>query len=450
MADWASRIAIAGPERRADLVLPANVPLADLMPDIAQILGVAIGPDQAVRQPRLYTPIGTALNPDQSLAEQGVNDGALLLLRDAAEAPPPPVVEDLAETVAGVVDGRLDRWAGASGRQLAALMSGVWLVAASASLLMDRDTGQRGLLAGLTIVLLVGVAGALRLLKHPFPAAVVVLASFPAWAVAGEAVTVLILGTDGPAVLVIGVAAGAAAGGLAGLAVAPAARVPSLAITALAVPLAAVSVTGRWLGADAVREAAVLAVLWLVMADLSPRAALRLSAFGDLSERSLSTLVAERVEAGHLLLAGLLAAIALGMSGAMVVLALSGEGAAQLLCATLALAVALRMHRFVLKIEVYPFAVATLVGVLGLEGALAMRLAGLPSAGAPAALALMLVSAGVPLAVAVVPPRRAASSPGWRRRLRLASMLVDLALVPLLALVLGLFSGALQAGAKLV
>jgi len=52
--------------------------------------------------------------------------------------------------------------------------------------------------------------------------------------------------------------------------------------------------------------------------------------------------------------------------------------------------------------------------------------------------------------VAVVPPRRAASSPGWRRRLRLASMLVDLALVPLLALVLGLFSGALQAGTKLV
>jgi hypothetical protein len=134
----------------------------------------------------------------------------------------------------------------------------------------------------------------------------------------------------------------------------------------------------------------------------------------------------------------------------MLVLALSGEGAAQLLCATLALALALRMHRFVLKIEVYPFAVATLVGVLGLEGALAMRLAGLPSAGAPAALALMLVSAGVPLAVAVVPPRRAASSPGWRRRLRLASMLVDLALVPLLALVLGLFSSALQTGAKLV
>src|SRR5215472_987175 len=277
MADWASRIAIAGPERRADLILPANVPLADLVPDIAQILGVAIGPDQAIRQPRLYTPIGTALNPDQSLAEQGVNDGALLLLRDAAESPPPPVVEDLAETVAGAVDGRLDGWTGASGRQLAALMSGVWLVAASASLLMDRDTGQRGFLAGLTIVLLMGVAGAMRLLKHPFPAAVVVLASFPAWAVAGEAVTVLIMGTDGPAGLVIGVAAGAAAGGLAGL-----------------------SVAGRWLGADAVREAAVLAVLWLVMADWSPRAALRLSAFGDLLERPLSTLVAERVEAGHL------------------------------------------------------------------------------------------------------------------------------------------------------
>jgi type VII secretion integral membrane protein EccD len=449
MAESGSRITIVGPDRRADVVLPANVPLADLVPDVAEILGVAIGPDQAVLEPRLYTMLGPALNPDQTLAEQGIKDGALLLLRDAAEPPPPPVMEDLVETVATVLDDRSGRWTGESARQLAAFTAGAWVVGSAVFLLVERDPSQRGLLAGLMIVPVMAAAAAMRMLRQPLAGIILILASLPAYAVASESVAVLFLGADGPAALIIGVAVGATAGGLVGLAVMPATPVPLLAITVLAAPLAVVVVAGRWLGADPVREAAVVAILWLVIADWSPRAALRLSGLGELFHESASAVVAERVGVGHRVLAAMLGAAAVGLSGAMLVLALSGDGAAQLLCATLALALALRMHRFQLKIEVYPLALATVVGVLALEGALALRLSGLPSAGPPAALTLMLVSAGVPLVVAVVPPRQRASSPSWRRRLRLAETVVDLSLLPLLALVLGLFSSLLQTGARL-
>ena len=450
MAEWASHITIVGPESRADLVLPANVPLAELLPDIAKILGVAIGPDQVIPNPRLYTPLGPGLNPDRSLAEQGIRDGALLMLRDASEAPPPPVVEDLVEMVATVLDERRDRWTGESARQLARVLSGVWVVAAGLSLLIEREFSRRALLAALMIVLVTGAAAAVRTLKQPVLATVLVVASLPAFAVAGESLTAVALGVEGPGAVAIGVALGAAVGGLTGLVVAPASRVPSLAITVLAVPLAGMLVVGRWLGADLVREAAVLAIVWLLMADLSPRIALRLSGLKELPQRPPTPLVAERVGAGHLLLTGLLGAEALGLSAAMAVLALSSDGAAQLLCATLALALALRMHRFQLKSQVYPLALATMAGVLTLEGALATRLAGLSWAGPPAAVTLILLSVTVPLVVAVMPARPQASSPSWRRGLRVAAIVVDLTLLPLLALVLGLFSGALQTGARLV
>src|SRR5699024_427232 len=78
-------------------------------------------------------PIGRpALDPDRSLADQSVVDGALLLLTDQADAPPPPLFDDVIAAIAE--DGRNTRpawtdahaaWAGRAAIVLGALAATV-------------------------------------------------------------------------------------------------------------------------------------------------------------------------------------------------------------------------------------------------------------------------------------------------------------------------------------
>ncbi|WP_199831281.1 EsaB/YukD family protein, partial [Streptomyces noursei] len=81
-----SRVTLVGERRRADIVLPSDTPIGQLLPDILQLLD-----DRAASRPmtrQLITSDGSALPHDSTLASAGVADGAVLRLVRAHSAPP--------------------------------------------------------------------------------------------------------------------------------------------------------------------------------------------------------------------------------------------------------------------------------------------------------------------------------------------------------------------------
>lgn len=70
----------------ADVVLPAHVPVAELLPAIVELVDGRPTDDGAPRHWRLDRPAGSPLKECSSLRENGIHDGDLLIL-DAADAP---------------------------------------------------------------------------------------------------------------------------------------------------------------------------------------------------------------------------------------------------------------------------------------------------------------------------------------------------------------------------
>lgn len=92
-----SRVTLVGERRRADIVLPSDTPIGQLLPDILQLLD-----DRAASRPltrQLITSDGSALPHDSTLASAGVSDGAVLRLVRTHAAPPAPVVHDVTDQV---------------------------------------------------------------------------------------------------------------------------------------------------------------------------------------------------------------------------------------------------------------------------------------------------------------------------------------------------------------
>jgi len=87
-------VTIAGPDRRKDVVVPADTPIRELLATFVE-LGTDSDHDPRAPEPvwAIQPPGGRPLPAERTLAECGVNDGdilALTQLRSAAQAPPSP------------------------------------------------------------------------------------------------------------------------------------------------------------------------------------------------------------------------------------------------------------------------------------------------------------------------------------------------------------------------
>ncbi len=441
MSEGSCRITVVGPARRADLTLPADVAVAELIPDLVQILD---GDQQADAAPRRWSLLrvgGGALDLERSLAAQTVLDGAMVFLRDTSTPPQPPVVEDIVESVAIAVDVRPGRWTASAARVLWTAVAAACAAAAAWECQGAPDGVPRAALAlGAALLLLVAAGAVLRTARQPVPGAALALAALPLWAVGGAAAsTALDLG--GTAALA-GAAAAVVVGALAACLAAPPAVAPAAGVAALALPVAVAVAAGAALQAGVTQEAAVLAVVALVVTDQLPRVATLLAGLSAAGPGPAATgpELRARVDRGHRTLAWLHAGAALALAGALVGLALSSLPLAWALGAVTALAVALRTRRFRFTAEVVPLAVAALVGPLTLEAVLARWLRVQGTGGTAAAIALALATAALALAVALSAPRLAGSSPGRRRLLDVLELVANLALVPLVIGVLGVFA----------
>lgn len=109
-----SRVTLVGERRRADIVLPADTPIGQLLPDILKLLDDRVASRPLTRQ--LITSDGSALPHDSTLESAQIADGAVLRLVRTHSAPPAPVVHDVTDQVAEDLDLRAWRWRPAARR----------------------------------------------------------------------------------------------------------------------------------------------------------------------------------------------------------------------------------------------------------------------------------------------------------------------------------------------
>ena len=123
------RVTVASPTRRADLVVPAAVPVAELVPELVRSVGM-LELSTVHDGHRLVTASGRELVCDASLAAQGVVDGHLLAVVSATPRPR-ELYDDVAEAMADVVERELEPREREFGRR-AALTTAVSLAALGA------------------------------------------------------------------------------------------------------------------------------------------------------------------------------------------------------------------------------------------------------------------------------------------------------------------------------
>ncbi|MEU1372690.1 type VII secretion integral membrane protein EccD [Streptomyces triculaminicus] len=462
------RVTVVAPDRRVDVALPDDLPVADVHPEVLRLTGGT----QPAGTPTGYHLVrrdGTVLDGARTLAAQHVLDGEILSLRPFAESLPPAVHDDVSDAVATAVlrdralwDARLLHGFGLTAGALLLVLMGCLLWFADP---VRHDMhGTPGVAAGAVAVLLTAFAGVrARVYDDRISAVALGLAAVPHLLIAGAGVVApapgegagrlqFLLGCSAVLLAAVVLVALMPSGDAPFVAVVVASATGILAtfgtILAAARPTAAAAVCAvAGIGALAFLPALSARVARLPVGYAAPRAVtdddLDAPGEGEPAEPVDAERVAAQARRGHELLLGLVAGCAAVVTGATAVLAFSADPWAQGLALATALAALLRARLFR-----YTAQVAALLGA-GLAG-LALLVLGLalhPPAGATSDIRTLWLTAAViavaaPLTgVALIVPRKGLS-PFWGRLSDVAESTLLLALVPLCLAVLDVYSTA--------
>lgn len=429
-----SRVTLVGERRRADIVLPSDTPIGQLLPDILQLLD-----DRAAARPmtrQLITSDGSALPHDSTLASAGIADGAVLRLVRAHSAPPAPVVHDVTDQVADDLDLQAWRWRPAARRAGAGTATVAFAVVTA---LLARGEFAPAALAGtlLAVTLVLMAAGALaarigadnRGLATALLLASGALGVLTAWTAADA--------YDWPGIARLGAVAGALSLTLVLLGLfSPLGRgglVGAVATAAITVVWEAVAAAQD----DLARLGAVMAVFSVVLLGLLPRLALMASGLTALDDRRSGGVSVSRHQ-----VANALAATHRGLALATTVTAVSAAAACWLLTLgeePTAWTVALPSVVTVVllsRARAFPL-VAEVMALLTAAAVLVVRLVmwWMRHTGGAGPLALLCAAAVLPLLVlAVQPPEHV------RVRLRrMADLVESIGVVGLFPLAIGVF-----------
>lgn len=281
------RVSVSSGTRRADLGVPGGIPVVEIVPELARELGV-LDAHGASHGFRLVAGGGTLVDPDLSLAAQGVTDGAVLSL-ETVDPGTDKVYDDVVEAVADVVETQFAPWTARHSAGTAVGAAAVLLLCAAWALFATRDSGLLvAAVAGLVALLLVGAAAVLGA-RGQDGGALTLAGTALAWAaVAGSAVrpTVPLWGEG---LLLVGAAVAGTA--LAGALVVPQHR---LVLAAGAVVGAAAVVVGALagpLGVDLTTACALVHILAVVVGNVLPWVGLgstRLSTHAPRSETEIA------------------------------------------------------------------------------------------------------------------------------------------------------------------
>jgi len=130
------RVTVTSSTRRVDLALPAAVPVAELVPELARSVGV-LEAATAHCGYQLVERDGRILDPVSGLAAQGVEDGGVLTVVTGVVDEAPTIHDDLAVALAEVVTYDVRPWDAATGRRTALAAALFLLLAAAAALVLS-------------------------------------------------------------------------------------------------------------------------------------------------------------------------------------------------------------------------------------------------------------------------------------------------------------------------
>ncbi|MER7891895.1 type VII secretion integral membrane protein EccD [Micromonospora sp. NPDC094482] len=460
MTTGLARVTISAPQRRVDVALPEQVPLAELLPDVLRHAGEGLADDGERHGGWLLRRTdGAVLSTAQALLPQGVRDGEVLHLVPARAHWPELEYDDVVEAIADGARRRGGAWSPVATR--VAVLAGV-SVPLAVGLLALLDGGPRhaaGWVAAAAVALLLTLAATVASRAHGDAATAATLGGYalPYAAAAGA----LAVGSGDPVGLFgplrwVGapeLLAGAAALllisvlGLLGVATRLRVFVAGATVGLVGVPAA----LGGLLLAPAGAAAVLLCALVFAVGAI-PLLAIRLGKLPlppitlptpsdggapvrDLPDRGRVYAAVARTEE---MLTGMLLGHAVLATAAMAVLAAAGGVAGLVLVAVTAAVLLLRSRLFVAVRHRVPPVAAGLAGYAVFGAVLAERAGGTGR--------LLLVAAGVALALLAVTAgttyARRPVSPYLGRVADLADTALVVAVVPVACAVLDLYERA--------
>lgn len=148
-----TRVTVIGSRRKADIVLPDDLPVDELLPEIVTLLDEPTSNGGALI---LTTLLGERVDGAMSFSDQEFGQGAILRLTLSDEAPQPPDVAEITEAVAAAVVRRRERWTARFTAVALAVVIG--LSAATTGLLLPITQSSMLSLAALFFLSVVGGA----------------------------------------------------------------------------------------------------------------------------------------------------------------------------------------------------------------------------------------------------------------------------------------------------
>jgi type VII secretion integral membrane protein EccD len=444
------RVSVRTLSSRIDLVLPDRSTIAETMETVLELAPRSLR-EQAIAHGGwiLRTAAGEAIPGTTTLLDQGIVDGATLFLTGIDAADTVAVYDDVADAVADTVLSDPSAWPPGGGRLVALGAAGLFAALACLSVLLAGPPWTAvAIMLGSVAILALVAAGLLS--RGVGDAGIALVAGLTSVAAGTAAATVATAGSSAPADL-------GAPQLLLGTATATVlATGAAIAIGTRWVPFAAI-ITGSLLlcvvlgccvifDLTAAGAAAIVAGLGLVLMPLVPSATLRLARFelnplpttADEVYADQETVDVSAVRRRTRQAVGDVTALIQGLAwlalGACVILAFSSDVTAQLLAGIVAAGLLLRARLFVTIGQRLPLLVAGIGSVAALLVALMTQFDGGAEPIAVALPALLGVVGCLLLAA-----RRRRVSNNIFRAAEIVELLIAVAVVPLVAGVLGLF-----------
>ena len=431
-----TRLTMIGSNRKADLVLPDDEPVGALLPQLLEVLDERI---PGGREIALTTLTGVRIELDATLGDQGVDHGTMIHLAPLDDAPHPPEIVDITDTVATAAGRRGDHWGEGAGAASVATLSAViaGIVSVSAQAVLGEPTDPRNywiLLAAALLTVLAavfarrsrtGAAAAFGAAAFGIAAPLLVLAPQP-WA-AGTRIVVL----AGAAWLVLGAIVGAGLN-----------RRSALLCSGVGVLAAVLAALGDQLFWPRILVTVVTALTGMALIGLLPGVALALSGLTRYDDRAMRGERSERRDVDHAIEEGFAtltwAVIAISFPTGLALLSLSGQENPWATGLTPAICLVLLLRARVLPLV--PQRIALLIA--GLVPLLAMFV-GSPQLSPTSRLAIATALLAALLGVALIRPSTVLAAK-LRRAAEVAEVLLIITTIPLALGALDVYTDLLE------
>lgn len=445
-------ISVRTPSSRIDLALPDRTTMAEILETVLDLAPRSLR-EQAIAHGGwiLRTAAGRPLPGSTTLVDEGIAGGATLFLTGVDAAAPAAVHDDLADAVADAVRADTVAWPPGAGRAFAL---GACAAFGALAILAVLALGPGWvvpslLLAGFAVMAQLAAALVSRLRADDGVALTVGLLSVASGAAAATVATAGSLPLDrfGPLPWLVGAVAGGVLAGTASMAVGSR-RVAFGAVITAAGLLVVAGTAGAAFNVGPVGTAALICGLAVCLMPAVPSLSLRLAAFEPdpvpVSTQDLTAAARRPVDGGdarsrtrravHLVTA-FLQGLAWPTLAAGFVLAFGGAPAGSALAAVVGLAMVLRARLFRTVGQRLPLLTCGVLCLLAVPAGLVVR------TDSTVTIAVVIVAATAAAAVAaVIAGRRTPRTPGMARAAEVGDLVLTIAVIPLVAAVVGAFA----------